>query len=233
MLRFNGLGERITAAMNNNDRPTESDKDQLLPDREVGGGARHAADDALGAATRSVDQLLDDLRAREQGSADRAACAGRSRISTTPRCRACERMKALGVGWTVQDAMYFGGDAVRAAARRRRGARVPPVDHRQRSSASPSAPAPTRTASRPTIRSPRCSGSSTARPSAASRFADRRRRRAAPTRCASTRSAARGSRTTSRQRGSLEVGKLADLAVLSERLHDGAGRTRSAASNRC
>ena len=33
MLHFNGIGERITAAMYNNDRPTDADKETVLPDR--------------------------------------------------------------------------------------------------------------------------------------------------------------------------------------------------------
>ena len=38
-----------------------------------------------------------------------------------------ERMKALGVGWTVQDAMYFGGDATVKQAGPEAARRIPPV----------------------------------------------------------------------------------------------------------
>ena len=163
----------------------------------------------------SVDQLLTIFeRVNREVPIAQSALVDRASQRRVGR-RACERMKALGVGWTVQDAMYFGGDQfVQQSGAGGRPARAA-GRHGGARSASPSAPAPTRTAWLRTIRSPRCSGSSTARPSAAPRFAARRRRRAAPTRCACTRSAARGSRATSRQRGSLEVGKLADLAVLS------------------
>ena len=90
----------------------------------------HWDSDAIG---RSA---ADDLRAREPGSADRATCAGRSRISTTRRRQTLQRMKALGVGWTVQDAMYFGGDSScsRPAPRRRAACRR---SRRARRSASP------------------------------------------------------------------------------------------------
>ncbi len=106
-----------------------------------------------------------------------------------------QRMSALGVGWTVQDAMYFGGDDLV----RRQGPDAGGAfrrSSRATGSASRSAPAPTRIASRRTTRSRRSSGSSTARRSPARRFAARRRRRAGCTRCGSTRWAARGSRST-------------------------------------
>ena len=38
------------------------------------------------------------------------------------------RMKALGVGWTVQDAMYFGGDGYVQQAGAEAARRVPPVE---------------------------------------------------------------------------------------------------------
>ena len=37
------------------------------------------------------------------------------------------RMKALGVGWTVQDAMYFGGEQFLRQSGRESARRVPPV----------------------------------------------------------------------------------------------------------
>jgi predicted amidohydrolase YtcJ len=41
--------------------------------------------------------------------------------------KSLERMKALGVGWTVQDAMYFGGDQFVQQAGAAEARRVPPV----------------------------------------------------------------------------------------------------------
>ena len=46
-------------------------------------------------------------------------------------------MKALGVGWTVQDAMYFGGEQFVQQAGAEAARRVPPVDTGRRRSASP------------------------------------------------------------------------------------------------
>ena len=48
MLRFNGLGERITAAMNNNNRPTDADKAKYYEIVKWAARPRHVADDALG-----------------------------------------------------------------------------------------------------------------------------------------------------------------------------------------
>jgi predicted amidohydrolase YtcJ len=42
--------------------------------------------------------------------------------------KSLERMKSLGVGWTVQDAMYFGGDAYVQRAGAAAAKRVPPVE---------------------------------------------------------------------------------------------------------
>ncbi len=41
--------------------------------------------------------------------------------------RTLRRMKALGVGWTVQDAMYFGGEAFRESVEPESARRTPPV----------------------------------------------------------------------------------------------------------
>ena len=72
MLRFVGLGERLTEAMNNNPRPTDADKEKYY---EI---ARWAAQRGYGLTMHwgpdaTVDHLLDDLRAREPGDSDRAA----------------------------------------------------------------------------------------------------------------------------------------------------------------
>ena len=104
----------------------------------------------------------------------------------------------------------------RRAASRRRGAPHAAASGPRCAWACASAPAPMRTASRRTTRSSRCSGCSTAGPSVACR-------RAAPTRRPSREQALRlytaGSAWFSfddDRRGTLEVGKLADFAILDQ-----------------
>ncbi|MEO5925750.1 MAG: amidohydrolase [Bryobacteraceae bacterium] len=105
-LRFTGIGERITATMNNNDRPTADQKEKYL---QI---ARWAA--ARGMAltmhwpnNSSVGELLGifetvnkdipitDLRwsIAHLGDASEATM---------------QRMKSLGIGWTMQNGSYFG-----------------------------------------------------------------------------------------------------------------------------
>ena len=196
MLRFNGLGERITAAMNNNDRPSESDKDHYY---QI---VKWAADRGMSLTMHwgqdaSVDHLLSIF---ERVNKEVPITNLRWSIAhlNNASVRSLERMKALGVGWTVQDAMYFGGDQFVQQSGAEAARRVPPVvtaqparrRHRRRH----------RRASRRVLQSVHRAAVVSRRQDgrAAPRFADRRKRRAAPTRCASTRSAARGSRATSR-----------------------------------
>jgi predicted amidohydrolase YtcJ len=126
MLRFNGLGERITAAMNNNPRPTDADKEQYY---EI---VKWAAQRGLSLTMHwnndaSVGQLLSIFE-----RVNREVPIGGLRWSiahlndASPATLA--RMKALGVGWTVQDAMYFGGDGYVQQAGVEAARRVPPVN---------------------------------------------------------------------------------------------------------
>jgi predicted amidohydrolase YtcJ len=125
MLRFNGLGERITAAMNNNNRPSESDKDkyyQIVKWAAERGMSltMHWGSDA------SVDQLLTIFE-----RVNKEVPIGSLRWSiahlNVASVKSLERMKALGVGWTVQDAMYFGGEQLVQQSGAEAARRVPPV----------------------------------------------------------------------------------------------------------
>jgi predicted amidohydrolase YtcJ len=112
MLRFSGFGERITWAMNNNDRPTEADKANYY---QI---ARWAAERGMGLTMHwnndaSVDQLLtlfEGLNKEVPITALRWSIAHLN--DATPPSLA--RMKALGMGWTVQDMLYFSEDATRS-----------------------------------------------------------------------------------------------------------------------
>ncbi len=125
MLKFNGLGERITAAMNNNNRPSATDKEKYAQIAKWAAErgmslTMHWANDA------SVGQLLDIFE-----SVNKEVPIKNLRWSIAHLNDASEqnlrRMKALGVGWTVQDAMYFGGDQFRQTSGVEAARRAPPV----------------------------------------------------------------------------------------------------------
>jgi predicted amidohydrolase YtcJ len=126
MLRFNGLGERITLAMNNNNAPSQADKDAYY--RIVKWAAErgmsltmHWGNDA------SVDHLLSIF---ERVNAEIPIAPLRWSIAhlNDASVESFKRMKALGVGWTMQDAMYFGGEQYLKQAGPDAARRTPPVE---------------------------------------------------------------------------------------------------------
>jgi predicted amidohydrolase YtcJ len=124
-LHFNGLGERITYAMNNNPEPTAEHKERYY---EI---VRWAAERGMAITMHwgpdaSVEHLLGIFERvnREVPLAPLRWSIAHLNDASEETLR---RMSALGVGWTVQDAMYFGGEDLV----RRQGAdaarRIPPV----------------------------------------------------------------------------------------------------------
>lgn len=129
-LRFNGVGERITAAMNNNDRPTETDREKYY---QI---AQWAADRGLSLTMHwprdaSVGQLLDIFERVDRNTPIAPLRWSIAHLNDASP-RTLERMKELGVGWTVQDAMYFGGAQFVEQAGAQAARRVPPVNTAQR-----------------------------------------------------------------------------------------------------
>jgi predicted amidohydrolase YtcJ len=130
MLKFNGIGERITYAMNNNDRPSETDKERYF---QI---AKWAAERGMPLTMHwgrdaSVDHLLTIFEQvnREVPLKDlRWSIAHLNDASE----KTLQRMHALGVGWTVQDAMYFGGDDFVRQSGAAAASRVPPVNSAKR-----------------------------------------------------------------------------------------------------
>jgi len=126
MLRFNGLGERITVAMNNNDKPTEAEKEKYY---EI---ARWAAQQGMSLTMHwgrnaSVGQLLGVFE-RVNGEVPLAGLRWSIAHLNDASVENLRRMKALGVGWTVQDAMFFGGDQFQRQEGRDAARRAPPVE---------------------------------------------------------------------------------------------------------
>ena len=130
MLRFNGIGERITAGMYNNDHPSDADKETfyeiaLWAARRGMSLTIHWANDA------SVGELLSIF---ERVNRDVPLAPLRWSIAHLDNASeaSLRRMKALNVGWTMQDAMYFGGDAFLQRNGRDAGMRTPPLETARR-----------------------------------------------------------------------------------------------------
>lgn len=126
MLRFNGIGERITWAMNGIDgKPSEEARAKYY---EI---VRWAASRGLTVTMHwngegNVDELLGIF---ERVNAEFPIAPLRWTIAhlNDGSARTFQRMKALGLGWTVQDAMYNNGDEVVRRAGAERARRMPPV----------------------------------------------------------------------------------------------------------
>jgi predicted amidohydrolase YtcJ len=125
MLHFNGLGERITVAMNNNPEPTASQKQAYY---EV---VKWAAERGMTITMHwgpnsTADHLLTIF---EQVNRETPIAPLRWSIAHLNDAseETLQRMAALGVGWTVQDAMYFGGDQFVRQSGADAARRVPPV----------------------------------------------------------------------------------------------------------
>jgi predicted amidohydrolase YtcJ len=124
-LRFNGIGENVAWGMYNNDNPTEAQKQQYYEIMKWA-ASRGMTMTQHWSNNVSVHHLLDVLERvnREIPIAPlRWSIAHLNDASDTNLAR----MKALGVGWLMQDAMYFGGDGFIRARGLEAIRRVPPI----------------------------------------------------------------------------------------------------------
>ena len=108
-LRFNGIGENVTWGLYNNDKPTDAQKDQLA---EV---LRWAVGRGMTATfhwhnDKAVHHLLDVL---ESVNAQTPVAKLRWSIAhlNDASVENLARMKQMGVGWLMQNAFYFRGEA--------------------------------------------------------------------------------------------------------------------------
>jgi predicted amidohydrolase YtcJ len=125
MLRFNGIGENVAWGMYNNDNPSEADKAQFY---EI---AKWAAERRMSLNMhwhndRSIGQLLDIFERvnREAPIKDLRWAIAHLNDASAPTL---ERMKALGVGWALQDAMYFDGERFQRDKGAEAARRAPPM----------------------------------------------------------------------------------------------------------
>jgi len=125
MLRFNGIGENVAWGMYNNDNPSEADKAQLY-DIAKWAAERRMSLNMHWHNDRSVGQLLDIFERvnREAPVKDLRWAIAHLNDASAPTL---ERMKALGVGWALQDAMYFDGERFQKDKGAEAARRAPPM----------------------------------------------------------------------------------------------------------
>ncbi len=124
MLRFNGIGESVTWGMYNNDNPSEAQKAQLHDVLTWAAGRRMTVTVHWN-NNKSVHHLLDVFE-RVNGETPIAGLRWSIAHLNDASVESLQRMKALGVGWLMQNAMYFGEPFLRdrgAQAMRR----TPPI----------------------------------------------------------------------------------------------------------
>ena len=125
MLRFNGIGENVAWGMYNNDNPGEAEKAQFY---EIArwAAARRMSLNIHWHNDRSVGQLLDIFERvnREVPIADLRWAVAHLNDASAPTL---ERMKALGVGWAMQDALYFEGGRFQKEKGAEAAHRAPPL----------------------------------------------------------------------------------------------------------
>lgn len=125
MLRFNGIGENVTWGLYNNDNPTDAQKEQYYEIAKWA-AARGMTLTQHWSNNASVHHLLDVF---ERVNRDIPIAKLHWSIAhlNDGSVENFARMKALGVGWLMQDAMYFNGDAFVKARGLAAAAHTPPI----------------------------------------------------------------------------------------------------------
>jgi len=126
MLRFNGIGERVTFSMYNNDKATPADQAKLY---EV---ARWAAQNGYtltqhwqeNASAASLLEVFEKVNQEFPIAKLRWSIAHLNNGTEST----FNRMKALGVGWAMQDAMYLDGDKALHRHGEKNLERMPPIN---------------------------------------------------------------------------------------------------------
>ncbi|HSW05140.1 amidohydrolase [Aquabacterium sp.] len=125
MLKFNGIGERITLAMYNNNFPNDDARAKFFDVIRWAAEQRLAVTIHWSEAT-SVGTLLELFERIDREVTPIAPLRWSIAHLENASPQTLARMAALGVGWTMQMAMYYGGDR-EIAARGDAARRMPPV----------------------------------------------------------------------------------------------------------
>jgi predicted amidohydrolase YtcJ len=126
MMHFNGIGEQIVWAINNVQKPNPADLERLYQIAKWAAGRGygltfHCPTDAGADAILKVFERVDSEISIKNLRWSIAHLNDASPATL-------RRMKALGMGWTMQDAMYFQGSEMERTAGAEAVRRMPPVE---------------------------------------------------------------------------------------------------------
>jgi predicted amidohydrolase YtcJ len=126
MMRFNGIGEQIVWAINNVQKPNPADLERLYQIAKWAAGRGYGLTFHCG-TDAAVDAIL---RVFERVDSEISIKNLRWSIAHLNDASAASlrRMKALGMGWTMQDAMYFQGEEMERTVGAEAMRRIPPVE---------------------------------------------------------------------------------------------------------
>ena len=211
MMHFNGIGEQIVWAINNVAKPDAADLERFYQIAKWAAGRGygltfHCGTDAASDAVLKVFERVD----REVPIKNLRWSLAHLNDASPATLR---RLKALGMGWTMQDAMYFSGEETERQQGAEAARRMPPVETAREigvpvgagTDAHRVAPYSPFTALQWALDGKAVTGKTIRGPEET------------PTRANALRAYTQGSAWFSHdddKRGSLEVGKFADLAVL-------------------
>jgi len=108
MMHFNGIGEQIVWAVNNVEKPKPEDLERLYQITKWAAGRGYGLTFHCGtdAASNAVLGVFERVNREVPITNLRWSLAHMNDVSAAT----LRRMKALGMGWTMQDAMYFSGE---------------------------------------------------------------------------------------------------------------------------
>jgi predicted amidohydrolase YtcJ len=126
MMHFNGIGEQVVWAINNVEKPKPADLERFYQIAKWAAGRGygltfHCGTDAAADAILTVFERVD----REVSIKNLRWSLAHLNDASPASLR---RMKALGMGWTMQDAMYFSGDESARRSGAKAARRMPPVE---------------------------------------------------------------------------------------------------------
>jgi predicted amidohydrolase YtcJ len=126
MMHFNGIGEQIVWAINNVEKPNAADLERLYQIAKWAAGRGYGltfhctTDAAVDAILKVFERVDNEISIKDL----RWSIAHLNDASSA----SLRRMKALGMGWTMQDAMYFDGEDMERRVGSEAVRRMPPVE---------------------------------------------------------------------------------------------------------